>query len=162
MSEEQTPVHIERRKNPADAPLPRFQFERRKHPRVTNQPPFVAGATDPDLTRPSRTISPGKLLCLLASVAFIAMACDGPVHQFLTKYNDNIVALLLGCFPAFLVVLFMGFRRVANFWRANLQVAEEIEMQRRTQLSATREASRKTESGLHLLPARPGPQSRAA
>jgi hypothetical protein len=141
---------------------PPFQFERRKHPRVTFQPPFVAGAIDPDLTRPSRTISPGKLLGLLAVVAFTAMACDGPVHKFLTKYNDNIVAILLGCFPALLVVLFMSYRRLAAFWRANLQVAAEIDLQRRTQRSAARDACRRTQSDLHLLPHRPESDSRAA
>jgi len=141
---------------------PTFQFERRKHPRTTHQPPFVAGAIDPDLTRPSRTISPGKLLVLLAGIAFIAMACDGPIHKFLTKYNDNIVAILMGCFPALLVAMFIGIRRLAAFWRANLKVAAEIDLQRRTQLSSTRDAAHRTESGLHLLPQRPESQSRAA
>jgi len=153
---------FERRKNPADAPLPAFQLERRKYPRVTQPPCFVAGATDPDLTRPSRTISPGKLLVLLAVVSFLAMACDGPVHTFLTRYNDNIVALLMGCFPALLVGIFIIARRMANFWRANLEVAREMETQRRTQLSATRAASQLTEAGLHLLPYRPESHSRAA
>jgi len=141
---------------------PTFQFERRKYPRVMNQHPFVAGAVDPDLTRPSRTISPGKLLGLLAAVAFIVMACDGPVHKFLTTYNDNIVAILLGCFPAVLVVMFIGFRRMATFWRANLKVAEEVDLQRRTQLTATRAASRRTASDLHLPPLRPESDSRMA
>jgi len=163
MSEEQTPVQmIERRKNPSDAPLPPFQLERRKHPRTTIQPPFVAGATDPDLTRPSRTISPGKLLGLLSVVACVVLACAGPVHNFLVKYNDNIVAILLGCFPALLVVLFFAVRRIVAFWRANMQLAKEMESQRRAQILAAREVSRKTESDLHLLPRRLDAQSRAA
>lgn len=162
MSVEETPVQIERRKNPADAPLPAFQLERRKYPRTTIQPPFVAGATDPDLTRPSRTISPGKLLALLSIIALVVLACAGPVHNFLVKYNDNIVAILLGCFPALLVVFFFAVRRTAVFWRANLQLAKEMESQRRAQMSAARAVSRKTESDLHVLPRRLDSQSRAA
>ena len=162
MSVEQPLFQVERRKNPVDAPPPPFQLERRKHPRVTTQPPFVAGATDPDLTRPSRTISPSKLLSLLSVIAFGTLACAGPVHNFLVKYNDNIVALLMGCFPALLVVLFFAFRRIAAFWSANLQVAKEMESQRRAQISAARAVSRKTESDLHLLPRRLESQSRVA
>ena len=139
-----------------------FEFERRKHPRITHQPPFVAGAVDPDLTRKSNTISPGKLLVLLVAVSFFAMACDGPVHNFLTRYNDNIVAILLGCLPAFVVCLFLVIRRLVNFWRANLQIAAEMEAQRRAQLAAVRATCRRTESDLHLLPMRPDSQSRAA
>jgi hypothetical protein len=141
---------------------PAFEFERRKHPRITHQPPFVAGAVDPDLTRKSNTISPGKLLVLLVAVSFFAMACDGPVHNFLTRYNDNIVAILLGCLPALLVCTFLIIRRLANFWRANLQIAKEMEAQRRAQIAAVRATSRRTDPDLHLLPARPGSQSRAA
>jgi len=162
MSVEQQPIQIERRKNRPDAPLPPFQLERRNIPRTTTQPPFVAGATDPDLTRPSRTISPGKLLALLSVIAFGTLVCAGPVHNFLVKYNDNIVAILLGCFPAVAVVLFIAIRRVVAFWRANLQFAKEMESQRRAQISAARATSRKTESDLHLLPWRPESQSRAA
>jgi hypothetical protein len=135
---------------------PAFQFERRKHPRVTNQPPFVAGAIDPDLTRRSRTISPGKLLVLLSVVALTVLACDGPVHKFLTTYNDNIVAILLGCFPALLVVLFFCIRRIVIFWRANLRIAKEMELQRRTQLTSTRDGARRTEACVHVPPYRPG------
>jgi len=162
MSVEQPLFQVERRKNPEDAPPPPFQLERRKHPRVTTQPPFVAGATDPDLTRPSRTISPSKLLTLLSVIAFGTLACAGPVHNFLVKYNDNIVAILMGFFPALLVVLFFTFRRIAAFWNANLQVAKEMESQRRAQISAARAVSRKTESDLHLLPRRLESQSRVA
>jgi len=82
VEQQQPPIQIERRKNPADAPLPAFQLERRNIPRTTIQPPFVAGATDPDLTRPSRTISPGKLLSLLSVIAFVALACADPVQNF--------------------------------------------------------------------------------
>jgi hypothetical protein len=162
MSVEQPPIQIERRKNRPDAPLPAFQLERRNIPRTTTQPPFVAGATDPDLTRPSRTISPGKLLALLSVIAFVILACAGPVHDFLVKYNDNIVAILLGCFPAVVVVMFFVIRRVMAFWRANLKLAKEIESQRRAQILAARATSRKTDSDLHLLPWRPEQQSRAA
>jgi len=162
MSVELPPFQIERRKNPADAPLPAFQLERRQYPRVTTQPPFVAGATDPDLTRPSRTISPGKLLSLLSVIAFVVLACAGSVHNFLVKYNDNIVAILLGCFPALVVVLFFSMRRIAAFWSANMQVAKEMESQRRAQISAARAISRKTESDLHVLPRRLDSQSHAA
>ena len=162
VEQQQPPIQIERRKNPADAPLPAFQLERRNIPRTTIQPPFVAGATDPDLTRPSRTISPGKLLSLLSVIAFVALACADPVHNFLVKYNDNIVAILLGFFPALLVVLFFAVRRMTAFWRANLQVAKEMESQRRAQISAARATSRRTEPDLHLLPWRPEQQSRAA
>jgi len=162
MSAEQPPFQIERRKNPVDAPLPAFQLERRQHPRVTTQPPFVAGATDPDLTRPSRTISPGKLMSLLSVIALVVLACAGPVHNFLVKYNDNIVAILLGCFPALVVVLFFSMRRIAAFWSANMQVAKEMESQRRAQISAARAISRKTESDLHVLPRRLDSQSHAA
>ena len=141
---------------------PAFQFERRKHPRNTVQPPFVAGAIDPDLTRKSRTISPGKLLVLLVLVVLATLACDGPIHNFLVKYNDNIVAILLGCFPAVLVVLFMSIRRLMTFWRNNLKVAAEIESQRRAQIAAARETARRTESDLHLHPWRPQSGTRAA
>jgi hypothetical protein len=141
---------------------PAFQFERRKHPRTTNQPPFVAGAIDPDLTRKSRTISPGKLLAALVLVVLATLACDGPIHNFLVKYNDNIVAILLGCFPAVLVVLFMVIRRLTAFWRANVKVAAEVEAQRRAQIAAAREAARRTEPDLHLQPWRPHSDTRAA
>jgi len=141
---------------------PAFQFERRKHPRVTHQPPFVAGAVDPDLTRPSNTISPGKVLVLLMAVVLFAMACDGPVHTFLTRYNDNIVAILLGFFPAVLVGVFMISRRLIAFWRANLRIAAEMESQRRAQLSAVRAAARLTEPDLHVLPYRPDSHSQSA
>ena len=70
--QQQPPIQIERRKNRPDAPLPPFQLERRNIPRTTIPPPFVAGATDPDLTRPSRTISPGKMPSLLSTIAFVA------------------------------------------------------------------------------------------
>jgi hypothetical protein len=162
MSAAQQPFPIERRKNPADAPLPAFQLERRNVPRTTIQPPFVAGATDPDLTRPSRTISPGKLLALLVTIGFGAMACDGPVHAFLVRYNDNIVAILMGFFPALVVVMFMGGHRLHNFWKANLKVAAEIESQRRAQIAAARASVRLTEPNLHILPFRPQSQARAA
>jgi hypothetical protein len=141
---------------------PAFQFERRRHPRVTHQQPFVPGAVDPDLTRSSNTISPGKLLILLSVVAILAMACDGPVHSFLTRYNDNIVAILMGCFPALLVGIFMVGRRLYAFWRTNLQIAAELESQRKAQISAVRATSRPTEPGLHLLPRRPDSHTQAA
>jgi hypothetical protein len=141
---------------------PAFQFERRKHPRVTHQPPFVAGAVDPDLTRSSNTISPGKVMVLLVLAALFAMACDGPVHTFLTRYNDNIVAILMGFFPAVLVGIFMIGRRLLAFWRANLRIASEMEAQRRAQLAAVRAAARLTEPDLHVLPYRPGSNSQTA
>jgi len=162
MSEVQPNFQIERRKNRPDAPLPAFQLERRKYPRTTIQPPFVAGATDPDLTRPSRTISPGKMLVLLAAIGFGAMACDGPVHTFLVRYNDNIVAILMGFFPAVVVVLFIGGRRLHSFWKANLKVAAEMEAQRRAQIAAARATARLTEPDLHILPFRSQSQTRAA
>jgi hypothetical protein len=81
-------------------------------PRITRKPTFIPGAIDPDLTRASRTIAPGNMLLVVASIPVIALISSSVLYNLSQTYNDLIVSAIIHALPVILLLASAGLARI--------------------------------------------------